>query len=243
MGTNQPPRFNPLRFTPFSISLSISLVTTEEKISFMDMVDGNVGLAVNSVQLPADQIELCIELIKESLVENALSYQDTTRTQRKTREYGYSFFQLEQGGREYTAIPEYLQGLGNAVCQALGKSPRPFSNVIVSLYESGFHLEPHVDVDVNQDYHFYFHEDVFGVILESDASGHLYITRHDDLDSLPPPGNPVWELVEAPGVAFCLEGNLRHHPYFHGVTPVTHRRISVTFREVGFLPNDKRDPS
>ena len=44
----------------------------------------------------------------------------------------------------------------------------------------------------------------------------------------------IYALDEKPGMVFCLQGQLRRAPYYHGVSRVANRRISLTFRVVRF---------
>jgi len=161
------------------------------------------------------------------------AFQDTVRTQRKTREYGYSFFQMMNGNFTYAQPPEFLNELGKEVCKALGRPEIQFTNFILSLYEPGFHLEPHVDMDKSgfQNHGFCWGEEVFGVIIEPDVTGHLYYVKYEGDDSVPPLNlNHVYELEENAGTVFMMKGKFRHAPYNHGVSEVSRHRISVTFR-------------
>ena len=177
-------------------------------------------------------------LVLKELQSN-LSLQSDKRTRRKTNEYGYSFFKMTQGDLTYTPPPAFLIDLGNKVCKALDLPPQNFSNFIVSLYEPGLHLEPHVDIDLSQsEYGFYFSEQVFGIIMEPDSTGHLQFIYYDGKDA-PPPLNlkPLLVLEEEAGTVYLLQGKYRHAPYFHGVSKVSNHRISVTFRTVNCIKN------
>ncbi|MCH9621645.1 MAG: hypothetical protein S4CHLAM20_10700 [Chlamydiia bacterium] len=164
-----------------------------------------------------------------------VSFQDDTRTRRSTREYGFSFFKMEQGDFSYNKPPAFLQELGASICKALGDDPVEFTNIILSYYGKEFHLEPHIDVGQNDRYkdcNFYFGEKVYGVVIEPDPTGHLYFVKYED-EGVPPLNlQPVLNLLEETGTIFCLQGPLRSKPYFHGVTNVKNQRISITFRTV-----------
>lgn len=167
-------------------------------------------------------------------VEKEFTIQDDKRTRRGTREYGYSFFKLEKCDFSYIPPPQFLSELGAYICQSLGHQPHEFTNIILSLYEEGFHLEPHIDAGYSYRYGngFYFDDDVYGIIIEPDTSGQLYFIRHDE-NSLPAVNlAPSYVLEEKPGTIFCLQGTYRNAPYFHGVSTVSKRRISITFRKV-----------
>jgi hypothetical protein len=141
---------------------------------------------------------------------------------------------MENGDFSYSPPPEFFNELGHILCQSLGHAPQEFTNIILSSYEGGFHLEPHIDINSsdhpNKDY--YFDENVYGIIIEADATGHLYIAL-DEENMIPPLDLPhVYAVDERPGTVFCLQGRYRKAPYFHGVTKVSKRRISITFRRV-----------
>lgn len=166
-------------------------------------------------------------------------HQNDSRTLRNTREYGYSFFKMLNGDFSYSIPPRFLQELGDRICRSLDHEAVEFTNIILSCYEEGFHLEPHVDVNVKDLYGnapFYFDERVYGIIIEADANGHLYFVKWEN--GLVPPLNltPIYSLNESPGLIFCLEGDLRKSPYFHAVSQVANRRLSITFRTVVRLP-------
>lgn len=172
------------------------------------------------------------EIMEE--VEKEFSLQNTDRTICNTREYGYSFFKMENGDFSYSPPPQFLQDLGIEVCKALNQPPENFTNIILSLYIEGFHLEPHIDINASDahDKGYYFDENVYGVIIEADPTGHLYFIR-DEENSVPPLNlDPLYSIEEKPGSIFCLQGDYRKAPYFHGVSEVTKRRISITFRKV-----------
>ena len=156
------------------------------------------------------------------------------RTQRITRQYGYDYFKLEEGDFSKMPIPSYLQLLGDKVSKALGE-PRPdFSNVIVSLYQPGFSLEPHEDTNIlmAEDKGYYFDDRVYGVVLQADPQGHLYFV-YDETCEIPELDTPhILDVEESPGLCFCLQGKFRQRPYFHGVSQVANQRVSVTFRKV-----------
>lgn len=170
-------------------------------------------------------------------VEKEFAHQDDSRTRRDTRQYGLNFFKMLSGDFSYTPPPEFFQQLGAHICKALGhEPPTEFTNIILSVYEKDFHLEPHVDVNVKDLYGnapFYFGERVYGIVIEPDPTGHLYFIKWEGEGLVPPVEiEPIYSLQEKAGAIFCLEGDLRQTPYFHAVSPVSNRRISITFRTV-----------
>src|SRR5579872_6246702 len=162
--------------------------------------------------------------------------QDDARARRNTREYGFSFFKMVNGDFSYSPPPEFFQRLGAHICQALGHEPVEFTNIIFSVYEKGFHLNPHVDVnkkDLRGTAPFYFGERVYGLVIEPDPTGHLYFAKWEGKEWSPPVDiEPVYSIDEKAGTVFCLEGDFRRSPYFHAVSPVSNKRISLTFRTV-----------
>ncbi len=173
------------------------------------------------------------QIMQEATREGAT--QDDGRTQRKTVEYGYSFFKLEKGKRDYTPPPKFLQELGKKACQVLGhEAPAAFTNIILSVYNSGYHLEPHVDVDQTTGYDFWFSERVYGVVVQPDTTGHLYLAEYEGDGPVPLDLQHTYDLDEQVGTVFCLQGEQRHGPCYHGVTNISDHRISLTFRTVEF---------
>lgn len=176
-----------------------------------------------------------IPLIMEE-VAGDFSHQNDTRTHRDTRQYGFNFFKMLSGDFSYEPPPQFYQKLAAHICEALGHEPIEFTNIILSLYEKDFHLEPHVDVNIKNLYGnapFYFGERVYGIIIEPDLTGHLYFAKWEE-DGLVPPIDiePTYTLIEQKGTIFCLEGDFRQTPYFHAVSSVSNHRISITFRTV-----------
>ncbi len=173
-----------------------------------------------------------LQIMKE--LEMDFAHQSDGRTHRDTREYGYSFFKMENGDFSYTAPPEFLQAFGNKICESLGHPHQEFNNIILSAYKEGFHLEPHFDINSSDPHEkgYYFDENVYGIIIEADATGHLYIVR-DDVNLVPPLDlAPIYSIEEKRGTVFCLQGKYRRLPYFHGVSRVSRGRVSITFRKV-----------
>jgi hypothetical protein len=170
-------------------------------------------------------------------VDQEFRHQEDGRTRRNTREYGLSFFKMLRSDFTFNPPPEFLQELGKRVCRGLGhEPPNIFTNIILSVYEKDFHLEPHVDVgnkDRYGDTPFYFDERVYGVVIEADPTGHLYFAKWEGPGLVPPLEiEPVFCLKEQKGTIFCLEGDFRSTPYFHAVSCVSNQRISITFRTV-----------
>lgn len=192
-------------------------------------------------RLDPEILDQFIPLILDE-IDKEFAHQNDGRTCRDTREYGYSFFKMENDDFTYTSPPKFYQELGSYICQALGHQPVEFTNIILSRYEEGFHLEPHIDIHSSETYgyNFYFDENVYGIVIEADPTGHLYFINNDT-DTIPSLNQePVYSLKEFPGTIFLLQGPYRKFPYFHGVTNVSNRRITITFRTVQITSSSSR---
>lgn len=166
------------------------------------------------------------------------------KTKRITINFGYSFIELEQNKKKYIEMPQEIEALKQAafkkVCSQVPKVKDAsfFDNVIITIYEKGHFLEPHVDVDADDTKapprNFYFEDPILDVILVPDETSSLSFTYHDK------PGKPsmsdpvILKAIEKKGEVCILEGKLRSKPYFHYVPPASKLRISVTFRKVTF---------
>jgi hypothetical protein len=108
--------------------------------------------------------------------------QNDTRTLRRTVQFGYNFFRLENGDRAYYQPPEVIRQLGREVQLRFGKScdkNKEFNNIIISSYEGGYQLEPHLDTGLEDLFQkkYCFAESVYGVILVPDTDGCLYFIK------------------------------------------------------------------
>jgi hypothetical protein len=218
--------------------IALSLAFNSFDNGALGAIPTNETYSLPQSQLAPEILSHYVPLINEE-IKKVFAHQDDGRTRRDTREYGYSFFKMENNDFTYSPPPSFFQELGTHICQALGHEPVEFTNIILSLYEEGFHLEPHVDVNVKDLYKnctFYFDENVYGIVLEADPTGHLYFVKWEG-EGLVPPLNlePIYALEEYPGMIFCLQGPLRQSPYFHAVSTVSKRRISITFRTVKLI--------
>jgi hypothetical protein len=211
-------------------------------LSLLVLLSFNSHVFANPIpvsKLDKEILKEFIPLINEEM-EKEFALQDDQRTHRFTREYGYGFFKLENGNQDYTPIPAFFQDLGDKVCKKFGHPYQFFTNVILSYYDEGFHLEPHEDVNDSMPLlkGYFFDENVYGLIVEADKTGHLYFVK-DEINSVPSLNlNPIYSLKEEPGTIYCLQGQYRKAPYFHGVTRVAKKRVSITFRKVIFPLNN-----
>lgn len=146
------------------------------------------------------------------------SHQNDSRTRRDTRQYGFNFFKMLKGDFSYSAPPDFYQQLGELICIAFGHEPVEFTNVILSVYEKDFYLEPHVDVNIKNPYGeapFYFGERVYGIVIEPDATGHLYFAKWEGEGLVPPLDIPsIYSLNEQVGTIFALKDLLDKRPTF-----------------------------
>lgn len=204
----------------------------------LNMENAQHALIVPTGQLEATYAANISRSIKAYVIERSMRSQSDPYTVRDTLIFGYDYFSLIEGRAYFTAIPEYLQELCHNCIEALGEkyhlgSYQDYSNIIISVYREGYHLQPHVDVDPSDDAIFYFGENVVGVILESDSKGQLYfVEATSEMDAVGK--KPIMALPEKDGLVYLLNGTARRKPYFHGVTTVKKTRISVTFRTVKF---------
>lgn len=196
------------------------------------------SLIIPTGQLDATYADSISRSIKAYVIERSMRSQSDPYTVRDTLTFGYDYFSLIEGRVQFTAIPEYLQELCQNCIEALDQkynlgSYQDYSNIIISVYREGYHLQPHVDVDPSEDATFYFGENVVGVVLESDSEGQLYfVEATSEMDAAGK--KPLVVLPENNGLVYLLNGTARRKPYFHGVTTVKKTRISVTFRTVKF---------
>ncbi len=84
-------------------------------------------------KLDPEKLDYYYALVVKELRQD-VTLQSDLRTKRKTLEYGYSYFEMENGVFEYVDPPEFLIKLGKEVCETLGKPTESFSNFIISLY-------------------------------------------------------------------------------------------------------------
>jgi hypothetical protein len=168
--------------------------------------------------------------------------QNTTNTLRETYNFGYDYFAMTNSDYSTTEIPSFLTELCQRCIEFFADSNlekyQEYNNVIVSMYYAGYQLEPHIDVDLNDQItdgkkvDFYFGESVLGVVLVPDIEGKFYISEASSDNN---PSKPMFKaLEEEQGTVFLLQGKYRRYPYLHGVSKVKNKRISVTFRTVYF---------
>lgn len=202
--------------------------------------------------IPTSKIDL--NLVDESLQKirqetTAVSHQEATETTRRdTLSFGYDYFDMQGAEWPFTPIPDYMVDLCRACIHSFAGQPfelgqaEDYQNVIISMYKQGRKLEPHADVSVGDKFsdpstgrlaNFYFGENILGVVLETDETGRLYFVKSDE-GVYPIKGERCFELNEHPGLTYVLRDEGRYHPYYHGVSPVSNSRISVTFRTVHF---------
>jgi len=167
--------------------------------------------------------------------------QNSPHTHRTTIEFGCAYRELKKGKRQFSNPPPAISLLFDYARQALLKShgasisiPENFDNCILSCYQTGDQLQPHIDIDEKsyQDGRtaFYFGEPIIGLVLQSDSTGCLYLQHHTGASIPVYDPETAAHLEEKNGLAFIFTHEARHAPYYHGVSPVTNSRISLTYR-------------
>lgn len=174
--------------------------------------------------------------------------QNSARTQRRTYEFGYRYADMLNGDFSLTPIPDFLHDICAAAVKRLQgvanetlPRPRDFKNCIISIYEAGFRLQPHIDVDTRRmptsegkNPAFHFGNKIVGVVIKSDSQGGLYLLSATTRQELERPDLTREPIGEVDGLAYLLNGPNRNRA--HGVSTVKKGRISATFRTVHLGP-------
>jgi hypothetical protein len=155
---------------------------------------------------------------------------------RDTLEFGMVYRELEEGRTVVHPMPECIVNIRKILHARFqdkiseGLRPEEFDNCIVSIYEAGDGMAPHVDRSQaiardGKERNYYFGDSIFGLILVPDTKERLYFIN--------PENNEKIFLNEEKGMAFLFQGQLRQK-WKHGLDPVETSRISLTFRKVNF---------
>lgn len=201
-------------------------------------------MSIKTSKIANPIVNKALDLIHSDMQPTAKNFQQTIHTIRKTYSFGYDYFSLHNGDRTFTEIPKFIEELCQHCIESLDTDGslgnyKEYTNIIVSIYEAGYCLQPHIDVDHREQISdgkmvdFYFGSQLFGVILEADQEGRLYFVKSDS-DTDFSQSKKIVELDETAGMTFLISGDLRHKPYYHGVSKVIKSRVSVTFRTVKF---------
>jgi hypothetical protein len=158
-----------------------------------------------TVQLDQSMIDMTRNLVVRTVFNtNAVQRQETAQTIRTTYEFGYNYMAMKRGDFSFTQIPLFLKNLCAETIQAFNSagqnslpSPEDFTNYIISIYQPGFKLQPHVDDHATKmrskgKSGYYFGDDVIGVVLKADTQGALYFIESPDDD------DPVYDATRAP---------------------------------------------
>lgn len=105
-------------------------------LTFLSLIGSAYSGSLPEGKLETEILATFIPNIMEE-VSKEFSLQNTERTHRFTREYGYRFFELEKGNNEFTPIPEFFQDLGFEICKAFRHPPQKFTNVILYCRKKG----------------------------------------------------------------------------------------------------------
>eukprot|EP01130_Rhizamoeba_saxonica_P018478 TRINITY_DN9259_c2_g1_i3.p1 TRINITY_DN9259_c2_g1~~TRINITY_DN9259_c2_g1_i3.p1 ORF type:complete len:156 (-),score=21.28 TRINITY_DN9259_c2_g1_i3:29-496(-) len=132
--------------------------------------------------------KLVENLFKEERSEVQIPFhvQNDGRTFRNTIEFGYSYHRMSTNDFSYTPEPSFLQELGLEIVNAYENDQlehtldEPFTNIIVSLYEDGMELEPHIDMHQNHPLQegFYFDPNVYDVHFIFDPINRKYYDQY-----------------------------------------------------------------
>lgn len=193
-------------------------------------------------EIPSDLIEETQKFVLNYV--NSHQWKEGNLLTRTTLNFGWNFVELEENHKVYIELPDVLKTLRSLVFKlfkdkiADGETPETFNNAIVSIYETGHFLEPHIDCDFSRmkkkGLCYSFGEAILGVIIEADEQGCLKFFFHDQEGKPNISQDSCIPIQEKSGMAFLIQGPLRYAPYYHGVSTVLKRRISITFRKVYF---------
>jgi hypothetical protein len=191
-------------------------------------------LFVEQIELPTDLQENILSLSKE------IKYSWPKATyHRETIDFGIVFPTLEEGRMIERPMPPFIIEIRNLVFELFrsrleeGASAEDFNNCIITIYQTGDGIAPHIDRNLewatqNEARKYYFGASVMGLIVEPDTQQSLYFEN-------PQIGKESrFYLQEKPGTAFLFQGLLRNE-WKHGLHPIEQRRISLTFRKVNEL--------
>lgn len=184
-------------------------------------------------------IDCAMDMLSETLV-SSRDLQVSECTVRETIEFGHSFIKMRRGDfSSYDPLPQFLVDLCQYAIgklEAAGEPPLPpatdFNNCILSVYQPGYKLEPHIDQNRKNagDRGFYFGDVIIGIILRPDTQSRFYIHETSVKEELPACRKIF--IDESIGTVFVLNGSNRS--FFHGVAPVERSRISLIFRSTHF---------
>lgn len=206
----------------------------------------NLNLPDKYSPIPTTIVKSELTNLAKDFINTKLQYyeyvqQTTPNTNRLTYNFGYSYFKLQVGDQSFVDIPECFinllqQALNqlNDIAVIRNLDATTYKNCIVSIYGKNDKLEPHIDVVDSPKRNFYFGDDVIGIVIEPDSEGKFYILKSESSQSPIYNSNTAMHVDEQAGSAFLLGGINRKFPYYHGVSPVAKKRVSITFRTVCF---------
>lgn len=137
-----------------------------------------------TVQLkPSVTVSAC-EFVNNLMEKEIPLTQDGPATHRSLFEFGYKYTDLIAEKKFFTPIPLVFIKLLEEVLRVLQEvthlrynKVNDFTNCILSIYNAGDTLEPHIDVAqkvTSSNHNFYFGEDVIGIVLKPDSMGKFY---------------------------------------------------------------------
>lgn len=202
--------------------------------SYMSAIANNIG----ENELFIEQIDL-----PESLLGDILSLSDEikhtwpdAKYYRETIDFGKVFPALEEGRVIERPIPPFVSEIRDRLFEVFqsrmheGDRAEDYDNCIITIYQSGDGIAPHIDRNLEwankrEERKYYFDESIIGLVIEPDSLQSLYFEN-------PKVGEASrFYLDEKRGTAFLFQGPLRNE-WKHGLLPIAHRRVSMTFRKV-----------
>lgn len=204
----------------------------------------NLSSEIPTAQIPIEKLPANLADIENLLKENAsIGFNQSSEiTRRKTWEFGYIFQWMREGNFQSIEIPKILINILESTIQALKNDNiervEDFNNVIISDYTKGPGLQPHIDVLQTDQKGFYFGPNIIGLILLADETGGLFLQTQGStvLNNKPSyNANQARHLKERNGLAYMLNGQRPREKDYHGVSPISKRRVSLTFRTTHFI--------
>ena len=170
----------------------------------------------------------------------------TTRTTKRDMYFfGYGTYScLVNDDFSFTQIPKFLHTLSEHARAQLeaktGQRPgdaSPFNNCIISAYEPGFKLAPHIDAHkskpaMSQEGRIFYYDDILGVVVEADEEGKLYLLDTPNIRDIASGTARKHFIEEEDGTVYLLNGAERL--FYHGVSDIKRRRLSIVFTHLRF---------
>lgn len=218
------------KFLVLSLSIISMFSLTASTVTKLDHF--NTGsLFITQIDLP----ETLLENIRSLNEEIKHAWPDSTYY-RETIDFGKVFPALEEGHLIERPIPHFIAEIRNQLFEIFKNqinedvTADAYDNCIITIYRSGNGIAPHLDrnfewANKNENRKYYFGNSVIGLIVYPDTAQSLYF-EHPKIGE-----ESRFYLDEKPGTAFLFQDSLRNE-WKHGLLPIAHERISITFRRV-----------